>query len=119
MGEPLFACTAALVMGFYGGFFGPGTGSIIPFLFVWLLGHNLVRATAQTKFMVLAINGVSALLFILNGQVMWSLALSMAAAQIVGARIGSNLVMRRGATLVQPLIVVVSLVLAIKLVLLP
>ena len=52
-----FACSAALGMGFYGGFFGPGMGSIMPFLFVWLLGHNRVKATAETKLMILAVNG--------------------------------------------------------------
>ena len=117
--ETGFAVSAALGMGFYGGFFGPGMGSIFPFLFVLLLGRNLVRATAETKVMVLTVNGTSALLFSFSGNVQWTLALCMAAAQMVGARIGSNLVMRRGAGLVQPLIVIVALVLALKLVLFP
>ena len=114
-----FACTAALAMGFYGGFFGPGMGSILPFLFVWLLGHNLVRATAETKLMILAVNGTSAVIFAFSGFVLWPLAIAMSVAQAVGARLGSNLVLKRGSAVVQPVITAVTLLLAIKLLLFP
>jgi uncharacterized membrane protein YfcA len=115
----LFAGTAALGVGFYGGFFGPGIGSIMPFLFVWLLGYNLVKATADTKLMSLAINGISAVLFTINGLVLWEIAVPMAVGQIIGARLGSNLVMSQGTSLVQPIITVVTLVVALKLVFFP
>ncbi|HAD09443.1 MAG TPA: hypothetical protein DCF62_08190, partial [Porticoccaceae bacterium] len=111
----VFAFTVALPMGFYGGFFGPGMGSIFPFLFVWLAGYSLPAATAQTKVMVLAINSTSAVLFVIAGQVLWDLALVMSAAQMVGARLGSNAVMRRGTRFVQPVIVGVTLAMAFKL----
>ena len=114
-----FACTAALAMGFYGGFFGPGMGSIMPFLFIWLLGHNLIRATAETKLMILAVNGTSAVIFIANGYVIWSLAIAMSVAQVVGARLGSNLVMQRGTSLVQPLVTAVTMLMALKLLFFP
>jgi len=119
LGFNWFACTVALGMGFYGGFFGPGMGSIMLFLFVWLLGHNLVKATAETKLMILAVNGTSAAIFIFNGFVLWELALPMALAQIVGARLGSNLVMTRGSGLVQPIITVVTVLVALKLLFFP
>ncbi len=115
----VFAFTVALPMGFYGGFFGPGMGSIFPFLFVWLAGYSLPAATAQTKVMVLAINSTSAVLFVIAGQVLWDLALVMSAAQMVGARLGSNAVMRRGTRFVQPVIVGVTLAMAFKLLLWP
>jgi len=114
-----FACTAALAMGFYGGFFGPGMGSILPFLFVWLLGHNLVRATAETKLMILAVNGTSAIIFATAGLVLWPLAIAMSVAQAIGARLGSNLVMERGAVFVQPIIIGVTMLLSIKLLFFP
>lgn len=115
LGALPFAFLAALPMGFYGGFFGPGMGSILPFLFVWLCGYNLRKATAQTKVMILLVNGSSALLFALRGDVYWELALSMSVAQVIGARIGSNMVISRGVVLIQPLIVAVTLALAVKL----
>ena len=114
-----FACTAALGMGFYGGFFGPGMGSIMPFLFVWLLGHNLIKATAETKLMILAVNGTSAAIFIFSGYVIWSLAIAMSVVQVVGARLGSNLVMQRGTSLVQPIITAVTMLIALKLLFFP
>ncbi len=114
-----FALVVALPLGFYGGFFGPGMGSVLPFLFVSLLGNNLRRATARTKAMVLTINSTSALLFIGSGHVLWDVALAMSAAQAVGARIGSSLVIRRGTALVRPVIVVVTLAVAVKLLLFP
>ena len=119
IGLNTFAVTAALGMGFYGGFFGPGMGSIMPFLFLWLLGHNLVKATAETKLMILAVNGTSAVIFIVNGFVLWELALPMALAQVAGARLGSNLVMTRGSGLVQPIITAVTVLVALKLLLFP
>ena len=110
-----FACTAGLGMGFYGGFFGPAMGSIFPFLLVWLVARNLVTATAETKLMILVVNGTSAIIFIAGGHVIWGLAIAMAIAQMVGARMGSNLVMQRGSGLVQPIITIVTLLMAIKL----
>jgi uncharacterized membrane protein YfcA len=110
-----FACTAGLGMGFYGGFFGPAMGSIFPFLLVWLVARNLVTATAETKLMILVVNGTSALIFIAGGHVLWGLAISMSIAQMIGARLGSNLVMTRGSGFVQPIITTVTLLMAIKL----
>ncbi len=114
-----FAWLVALPMGFYGGFFGPGMGSVFPFLFVWLCGYSLPSATAQTKLMVLTINSTSALLFITAGQVLWDLAMLMAAAQMLGARLGSNAVMQGGSAFVQPIIIAVTLAMAIKLLVWP
>lgn len=114
-----FAMTAAPLMGFYGGFFGPAMGSIFPFLMVWLMGYGLRKATAQTKVMVLSVNGVSATLFIIGGYVVWPLAVAMSLAQIVGARLGSNMVILRGGALVQPVIVAVTLIVALKLLIAP
>jgi uncharacterized membrane protein YfcA len=110
-----FACTAGLGMGFYGGFFGPAMGSIFPFLLVWLVARNLVTATAETKLMILVVNGTSAVIFIAGGHVLWGLAIAMSVAQMIGARLGSNLVMQRGSSLVQPIITTVTLLMAIKL----
>ena len=114
-----FAVAVALPMGFYGGFFGPGMGSVFPFLFVWLCGYSLPTATAQTKVMVLTINSASAVLFISAGHVLWDLAILMSAAQMIGARLGSNAVMSRGTQFVQPVIIVVTLAMAIKLLVWP
>lgn len=115
IGHSLFALSAALLIGFYGGFFGPGIGSLFALAFVSLRGYNLVRATAHTKVLVFTTNISSLLLFISAGQVIWTLGLCMAAGQVVGARLGSNLVIRRGAGLVKPMIIIATLALAARL----
>ena len=79
----------------------------------------LAKATADTKLMSLAINGISAVLFTINGLVLWEIAVPMAVGQIIGARLGSNLVMSRGTSFVQPIITVVTLVVALKLLFFP
>jgi len=102
-------------LGVYGGFFGPGMGSFSAAAFAGLRGFNMRRATASTKPVVLVTNFTSMSLFILGGHVVWSLVAAMAVAQIVGARLGSNLVILRGAALVRPVIVVVTAAIAIRL----
>lgn len=102
-------------MGFYGGFFGPGMGSMLPFLLVGLRGYNLRKATAHSRAFVLVINGLAALLFVAADRVHWPLALAMAGAQILGASLGSGLVIRKGTRLIQPVMVVVTLAMTLHL----
>ena len=104
-------------IGFYGGFFGPGMGSFYALAFAALLGYNIRKATAHTKPLVLATNATSMVIFMSGGHLLWSLALFMSAAQFVGARLGSNLVIARGAALVKPVIIVATVLVAIKLLL--
>jgi len=104
-------------IGFYGGFFGPGIGSFFAFAFSGLRGDNMRSATAHTKPLVLITNSTSLAIFLLGGHVVWSAALVMAVAQVIGARIGSNLVITRGTALVKPAIIIATLAMALKLLL--
>nr|WP_277611160.1 TSUP family transporter [Microbulbifer celer] len=104
-------------IGLYGGFFGPGMGSFYALAFAALLGYNMRRATAHTKPLVLATNTTSMLLFMAGGHLLWGLAICMSVAQFVGARLGSNLVIARGVGLVRPVIIVATLLVAVKLLL--
>ncbi len=106
-------------IGFYGGFLGPGMGSFFAVAYSSLRGYNLKRATAHTKPLVLITNTTSMVIFVLAGKVFWSLAIPMALAQVLGARIGSNLVINRGANLIKPVLVTVIVILALKLIFFP
>ncbi|WP_295798432.1 TSUP family transporter [uncultured Microbulbifer sp.] len=117
MGNGWFNLLVGGGVGFYGGFFGPGMGSFYALAFAALLGYNMRRATAHTKPLVLATNTTSLIIFMAGGHLLWSLALCMSGAQFVGARLGSNLVIARGAALVKPVIIVATLLVAIKLLL--
>ena len=112
-----FAVVVGASVGFYDGFFGPGTGTFFAAGFVLLLGYDLTRATAGTKVLNFTSNFASLLLFAAAGQVLWPLGLAMGLAQMVGARLGAHLVIRHGGRLVRPLLVAVSASLSLKLLL--
>ncbi|MFM1891337.1 MAG: hypothetical protein RLZ44_414 [Pseudomonadota bacterium] len=113
----LFALLIGTGIGFYDGFFGPGTGTFFAAAFVLLLGYNLTRATAGTKVLNFTSNFASLLFFALAGKVLWPLGLAMGLAQVGGAWLGAHMVVRHGAALVRPLLVVVSLALSLRLLL--
>jgi hypothetical protein len=104
-------------VGYYDGFFGPGTGSFFAVGFVLLLGWNLSRATGGTKLLNFTSNIASLLFFALGGHVLWGVGLVMGVAQMAGAWLGSHLVIRHGSRIIRPLLVIVSLAVSLKLLL--
>lgn len=102
-------------IGFYDGFFGPGTGSFLTTALVALAGLGLVRAIANTKFINLATNIAGLLAMITGGHVLWVLGLSMAAANVAGNQVGAWLAIRFGGRGVRPLLVVMSFALTVRL----
>lgn len=88
----LFYLVFGLALGFYDGFFGPGTGSFWTVAFVLLLGLNLKHGTAHTKVTNFTSNVVSLGVFVLSGKVYYAAGLVMATGQIVGAFMGSRMV---------------------------
>jgi uncharacterized membrane protein YfcA len=111
----LFYPAFGLAIGFYDGFFGPGTGSFWAMGFVLLLGFSLVRATAHTKVMNFTSNIVSLGIFLLAGQVHLLEGLLMGVAQFIGARIGAKLVIRKGAKFIRPVFILIVLLITAKL----
>lgn len=102
-------------IGFYDGFFGPGTGSFFALSLVVLMSMGLVRATAHTKVLNLASNVVSVAVLATGGHVLWALGAAMAAGQFLGAALGARTALRFGPKLIRPLLVVVSLAMVAKL----
>jgi uncharacterized membrane protein YfcA len=102
-------------IGFYDGFFGPGTGSFFTSSLVALRGLGLTRATALTKFLNWTSNVASVLLFALGGKIIWLLGFSMAAGAMLGGWLGSHTAMRFGARLIRPLLVAASIGLTARL----
>ncbi len=110
---PFYAATG-IALGFYDGFFGPGTGSFWAIAFVLLMGFNLSRATGYTKLMNFTSNVVSLIVFMIGGHVWFTSGLAMAAGQIIGARIGSGLVIKKGAEFIRPIFLTVVLIMILK-----
>ena len=100
-----------LSIGFYDGFFGPGTGSFWAMAFMLLMGYSMTRATAYTKVMNFTSNIIALLFFLLAGQVHFVEGIVMGMGQFLGARVGARLVIRRGAAFIRP--VFITMVLAI------
>lgn len=111
----VFAFTAVPLIAAYDGFFGPGTGSFFMLAFVMLAGFGLLKATAHTKLLNFASNIGSLCVFIPSGAMWWAVGTGMGLAQMAGATLGARLAMRVGARLIKPLIVVVSVAMALRL----
>ena len=111
----IFAWIAGTVLGFYDGFFGPGTGSFWTVACLSLLGLELTRATGYTKVVNLTSNVASCLVFATAGSVRYDVAVVMVAGQLIGARLGSGLVIKHGAPLIRLFFLAVVFALVVKL----
>jgi uncharacterized membrane protein YfcA len=102
-------------IGFYDGFFGPGTGSFFTSTLVALRGYGLTKATALTKYFNWTSNAAAVLLFAAGDTILWTLGLSMAVGAMVGGWLGSHTAMKFGARLIRPLLVAASVALTARL----
>ncbi len=108
------AGAAGLVLGFYDGFFGPGTGSFFVFIFVRWLGYDFLHASASAKLLNTATNFAALMLFALKGHVWWHYALVLAVSNIVGSLLGTRLALKHGAGFVRIVFIAVVAALILK-----
>ncbi len=92
---------AGLVIGFYDGFFGPGTGSFLVFIMVRFLRFDFVTGTGNAKAMNMGSNIGALGTFIISGLVVWPIAIPMALANAAGSYCGSHVAIRNGAKFVR------------------
>lgn len=116
MGDGAFHLFFGIGLGFYDGFFGPGTGAFWTAGYCALRGYPLPRAAGYTRIMNFTSNLVSLSLFLLGNQVLFSVGLTMAAGQFLGARFGAGLAVRRGARFIRPIFLAVVSVTVVRLV---
>lgn len=112
--EALAASAIGAAVGFYDGFFGPGTGSFFVFLFVRALGYDFLHASASAKLLNTATNASALALFAWQGHVWWHVALVVAAANVAGSVAGARLALRHGAGFVRVVFIVVVGALIVK-----
>ncbi len=110
-----FDLTFGLLIGFYDGFFGPGTGTFWTMAYMLGLGFNMTRATGYTKVMNFASNLSSLAFFLLGRDVYFVPGLTMGLGQLVGAKVGSSMVITRGTKFIRPIFIAVVLALTLKL----
>ena len=103
-----------LVIGFYDGFFGPGTGSFLIFGFVRVFGLDFIRASASAKVVNFATNLSAISFFASNGPILWAVGLTMAACNLAGAYVGTHLALKHGAGFIRKAFLGVVSVLIVK-----
>ena len=116
MKPALFYLLFGLSIGFYDGFFGPGTGSFWTMALMMLLGYSMMRATATTKVMNFTSNFVALLFFLSVGQVRFIEGIVMGIGQFMGAWVGSKLVIKRGTAFIRPVFITMVLALVGRLI---
>jgi uncharacterized membrane protein YfcA len=97
----LFYSVFGSLFGFYDGFLGPGVGSFWVFSFMFFLGYDLLKATANTKIFNLNTNLVALSCFALGQNIDYRIGLCMAAGQLIGGKLGARLAIKKGAGLIR------------------
>ena len=108
------AAFAGVVIGFYDGIFGPGTGSFLMLILVASLGYAFITASAIAKVVNVATNVGAIMVFGINGAVIWQIGIILGVANISGAVIGARLAIKGGSTLVRKVFLIVTVALIVK-----
>ena len=108
------AALAGVIIGFYDGIFGPGTGSFLMLILVASLGYAFITASAIAKVVNVATNVGAIMVFGINGAVIWQIGIIMGVANISGAVLGARLAIKGGSTLVRKVFLIVTMALIVK-----
>lgn len=103
----VYSALTGAVLGFYDGFFGPGTGSFLIVIFISLFGFNFLIASASAKLVNCATNISALSYFMISGQINYPLAISVAVFNMAGSFIGSKLAIKRGSAFVRTFFLVI------------
>jgi uncharacterized membrane protein YfcA len=112
--ELLYAVVLGGVIGFYDGFFGPGTGSFLIFLFIRFFGFDFLHASAAAKVVNVATNLAALAYFAPNGHLLWQAAVLMALCNVGGSVAGTHLALKHGSGFVRRVFLVVVSLLILK-----
>ena len=105
-----YAIGISMIIGFYDGFIGPGTGSFLVLAFVAILGLDFLHASANAKMVNLATNFGSICLFVSKGKIIWAIAIPMAFCNALGGFIGSKLAIKKGNSFIRVFFLIVVII---------
>ncbi|WP_347157227.1 sulfite exporter TauE/SafE family protein [Pontibacter chitinilyticus] len=105
--ETLYGLVVGMAIGFYDGFFGPGTGSFLIFIFIGIYGFNFLAASAAAKVVNVATNLSALLYFGYKGYILYEVAIPMAICSVIGSQLGTRTALRRGTAFVRVLFLIV------------
>lgn len=109
-----FGIILAFSLGFYDGFFGPGTGSFLIFGLIKIFGFDFVQSAGNGKILNFTSNITALVLFALNNQISYVMGIPVAFSMIIGAKFGTSLAINKGSKLIKPIFITMSLAVAIK-----
>lgn len=104
------------IMGFYDGFFGPGTGSFLLFIFIKFFGMDFVNAAGNGKCLNFISNISSLIMFALAGKILYVYGLAGGLASVLGSLLGTKVAIKKGASFVKPIFLVMSFAVFVKLI---
>jgi uncharacterized protein len=110
----VYGVIIGISLGFYDGFFGPGTGSFLILAFISILGFDFIHASAHAKIVNVFTNLGSILIFGWQGNIIWSYALPMAVFNLIGSFIGSRMAILRGNTFVRKIFLFVIFLMIVR-----
>ncbi len=112
-----FSSLAGLVIGFYDGFFGPGTGTFLILFFSLLLKYDLRMSNGNTKVVNLSSNVAALITFIFNGKVLFLIGIPAAIFGILGNLAGSRIAIKKGNNIIKVFFILVLSILFVKVIL--
>jgi uncharacterized membrane protein YfcA len=112
--QTLYASLIGLVIGFYDGFLGPGTGSFLMLGFVVILGFEFVQASAYSKFINCVTNISALVVFVSQRNYLVLIAIIMAISNIAGSLIGTRIAIQRGNGFVRVFFIIIVSFMIIK-----
>ena len=104
----------ALVLGFYDGFFGPGTGTFLIFAFISVFGFDFTIAAGNAKLLNFVSNIVSVILFAISGKILYLAGIPMAISMIFGAWVGTHIAIENGPKVIKPIFITIAILLIVK-----
>jgi uncharacterized membrane protein YfcA len=110
----IFGSIIGILVGFYDGFFGPGTGSFLVLGFVVVLGFEFVTASAYSK-VINCITNISALIvFIKQGYYLLDLGILMAICNMAGSFTGSRIALKKGNSFIRLIFLIIVAIMILK-----
>jgi len=112
----ILASIVGFFLGFYDGFFGPGTGSFLIFIFIQYFRFDFVNASGNSKLINFTSNFTSLIMFAINGKIDFTLSIPVGIFMILGSLIGTKLAIKNGAKFIKPIFLCMSFLVFIKLI---
>ncbi|MFY8019757.1 MAG: sulfite exporter TauE/SafE family protein [Bacteroidia bacterium] len=112
--QMIYGSLIGVVVGFYDGFFGPGTGSFLVLGFVLFLGMDFMHASAYAK-IVNCITNLSALVVFINqGNYLLNIAVLMGVSNILGSYLGSRMAIKKGNAFIRNIFIFIVMLMIIR-----